>query len=437
MNNDTVKNVLREDAESNRPREVDLWPGVRSRLLHAEQDLKARQTSEHGVRRNRGITSRRAAAMYAGMLLALFAIAALAWSLFLGAKPVSATQVLSMANQASQNPDAYGLRSFEGVFTQVFTGPGTEGEDTASTENHIWYQAPNKERIETRTKSNKLITSIHDGKWGWSYDTEANIVRLFDPTASWRTYSSMDGEELQDLLKNTSEGYEVQMLDHEQVAGRPTYVLQLTPKVQTSIALASMPNAKRLWVDRATYMILKYEEHDDDFNLGRSWTYTSFKLNPHLDPSLFTFTVPEGAQIIDMLGDEGPTGRQVREQWQAVARHVNFPLFMFVSLPDSFVSVEGPAQDSHNPNKIVQRFRWLPDEEDTVVLIEEAGPLVVSEGLGERVVIGDFVGYLKREGDTKTLTWEEQGTVITLVGRVGIDERVLVDFPEQLERVRP
>lgn len=437
MNSDTVKNVLREDAASNRPSEVDLWPEVRVRLLRAEQDLKKRQTRERVARHRWGITSRPAAAMYVGVLLGVFAIAALAWSLFPGAKPVSAAQVLSMANQASQNPQAYGVRSFEGEFTEVFTGPGTEGKDGAETQNHVWYQAPNKERIEARTKSNKLLVSIHDGTTGWTYDPEANRVWLFDPTANWSRFSSMDGGELRDLLKNTSEGYEVELLDHEQVAGRPTYVLELTPKVQTSIALVSKPNAKRLWVDRATYMILKYEEHDNDFNAGRSWTYTRFQLNPHLDPNLFTFTVPAGAQVTDLVGDEGPTGRQVREQWQEMARRVTFPLFMFVSLPDGFVSVDGPAQDSHNPNRIVQRFRWLPDEGDTVVLIEEAGPLEVSEALGERVVAGDFVGYLKREGSTKTLTWEEQGTVITLVGGAGIDERVLVVFPGQLERVRP
>ncbi|MDQ3928671.1 MAG: outer membrane lipoprotein-sorting protein [Chloroflexota bacterium] len=360
----------------------------------------------------------------------------IAWVSFPGARSVSAAEVLVRLNQAAQGPTPFGLRSFEGVFIQDATGPGTETADTAHTENHIWYQAPDKERIEIRTKSNKLMISVNDGKTRWLYDPSGQQVTLYDSTFYWIDFASIGEGDLQSLLTNTDAGYDAQLLDSEQVAGRTTYVLQLTPKVETSISLPHKPNRKRLWVDQETYMILRYEEDDDDFNLDRTWTYTSFTANPEISPDLLSFSPPAGTSVIDMLDESGPTGRLVREQWEQMATRVNFPLFRFATLFDSFVIVEGPVQDSNNPNKVVQRLRWLPDEEDTLTLIEEPGPLPDASTLGEPTVIGDFVGYLKRDGDIKWLTWEEEGTVITLLGRRGVAVEVLMDFPQMLERVR-
>jgi outer membrane lipoprotein-sorting protein len=373
--------------------------------------------------------------MFAGAALALVVLAALAWASFPGAPTVSAAEVLARVSQASKDPDAFGLRSFEGVFTQQFTGPGTEGEDTANTENHIWYQAPNKERMETRTSSGKLMVSVNDGKTRQAYDPEAKTVTLYDPSIYWADFTSIAAGDLEKLRENAHEGYDAQLLDDEEIAGRATYVLQLTPRVQTSVPLTSHPNKKRLWVDQETYLILRYEEQDEDFDQGRTWAYTSFTLNPHLDPGLFRFEPPVGATVIDNLDVAGPTGRLVREQWKEMAARVNFKLFMFGTLEDSYVVVEGPVQEGNNPRRVVQRLRWLPDEEDTVTLIQEPGPLPDPATLGERTIIGSFVGYLKREGDVKWLTWEREGTVITLIGRRGIDVRILLYYPSYLDPV--
>jgi outer membrane lipoprotein-sorting protein len=428
MNEELVKNALKEEAESNRRSEVDLWPAVRGRLA-AEQGNRSRTV--HSSR-----ATVRVPGIFAGVALALVVLGAIAWVSFPGARSVSAAEVLARLNQAVKDPNPFGLRSYEGVFIQDAFGPGTATADTAHTENHIWYQAPDKERTEIRTKSNKLMVSINDGKTRWLHDPAANRVTLYDPTFYWIDFASIGENDLQSLLANTDEGYDVQLLDNEQVAGRTTYVLQLTPRVQTSVSLSFHPNRKRLWVDQETYMILKYEEDDDDFNLDRTWTFTSFTPNPVLSPSLFSFTPPPGAAIDDKLDETGPTGRLMREQWQQMAARVTFPLFMFVALDDSFVVVEGPVQDSSNPNRIIQRLRWLPDEEDTLTLIQEPGPMPDPSTLGERTVIGDFVGYLRRDGDVKWLTWEEEGTVITLIGRRGIDQRIVLQYPANLERVR-
>ncbi|MDQ3705972.1 MAG: outer membrane lipoprotein-sorting protein [Chloroflexota bacterium] len=428
MNEELVRNALKEDAQSNRGGNVDVWPAVRNRLL-------AEKSGRHASVQSRR-PSFRAPTLYAGVALALVVLAALASASFLGPKEVSAAEVMARLHQAAQDPNALGVQSLEGVYTQEFTGPGTENADMAKMENHIWYQAPDKQRTESRTKSGKLMIAIQDGETGWLYEPEAQRVTRYNWASTWIDYTSVGGVELQNLLANTAEGYDVQMLDSEQVAGRATHVLQLTPRMETSVELPWTPNRKKLWVDQETYLILKYEEEDDDYGHYRTWTYTSVTVNPDLNPDLFSFSPPADAEVIDEQDETGPTGRLVREQWQQMAARVTFPLFMFVTLPDSFEVVEGPVQDNDNPNRVVQRLRWLPDEEDTVTLIQEPGPLPDTSTLGERVVLPGFVGYLKRDGNVKWLTWEEQGTMITLIGRWGIDVKILLRFPENLQRVR-
>jgi outer membrane lipoprotein-sorting protein len=428
VNEEFVRNALKEDAENNRGGDVDVWPAVRDRLL----TQKGSRRADVGSRR----LPFRAPAIYAGVALAVVVLAGLAWGSFPGAKQVSAAEVLARLHEASQDPNVFGIRSLEGVYTQEFTGPGTENADVAKTENHIWYQAPDKQRTETRAKSGKLMISIKDGETGWLYDPDAQRVTLYSWTSTWIDYTTVGGVELQDLLTNTAAGYDVQMHDSEQIAGRATHVLQLTPREEGSIGMPGTPNRKKLWVDQETYLILKYEEEDDDYGHYRTWTYQSLTVNPDLSPDLFSFSPPAGAEVIDNQDETGPTGRLVRQQWQQVAASVSFPLFMFVTLPDSFEVVEGPVQDSNNPNRVVQRLRWQPDEEDTVTLIQEPGPLPDTSTLGERIVLPGFVGYLKWNGNAKSITWEEQGTVITLIGRTGIDVTILARFHEHLERVR-
>ncbi|MDQ5823048.1 MAG: outer membrane lipoprotein carrier protein LolA [Chloroflexota bacterium] len=427
MNEELVRDALKEDAESNRG-DVDVWPTVRDRLL-------AEKSGRHTNVQSRRLPFR-APALYAGLALAVVVLAALGWASFLGPKQVSAGEVMARLHEAAQDPNAFGIRSLEGVYTQEFTGPGTENADVAKTENHIWYQAPDKQRTETRTKSGKLMISIQNGNSGWLYDPEAQRVTLYNWTSTWIDYATVGGRELQNLLTNTAEGYDVQILGSERIAGRATHVLRLSPRVESSIGLPGTPNRKKLWVDQETYLILKYEEEDDDYGHYRTWTYTSVTVNPDLSPDLFSFSPPAGAEVIDEQDETGPTGLLVQEQWQQMAARVTFPLFMFVTLPDGFAVVEGPVQDNNNPNRVVQRLRWLPDEEDTVTLIQEPGPLPDTSTLGERIVLPGFVGYLKRDGNVKWLTWEEQGTVVTLIGRRGIDVTILLRFPENLRRVR-
>lgn len=440
MKNQFLSDILREDAESHRSPNFDVWPAVRVKLMSAGQTSRHKQPRWLGHVRIRGVSAPRAAAICLAAAVAVVALASLAWLLFPGAQSVSATQIMARANQAAQDPGAFGVRSLEGIAVFRYAGKNDD-QEFAQRETHVWVLAPDKRRWEDRSLTADMrMVFVSDGTVSWSYNPQENTVRVGTHTyvggidALYTPERAFGASDLDELLQHAQEGYDVELLGSDQVAGRPAHVLKVTPKMEGLLRFGE-GSPRTLWIDQETYLLLGYALKNLRFNFSASWSYTSLQLNVDVDPALFAYNPPAGAEIIEEESG-GPTGRLMREQWEQLASRVPFALFRFEALYDSFVSVGGPAQDSENPNRIVERFRWLPDKQYTLTLIEEPGPLPESAKRGMRIQRGPFVGYMRMEGEVKRLTWEQEGTVITLVGRQGIAAEIMVEIQPQLGRVR-
>ncbi|MCS7186977.1 MAG: outer membrane lipoprotein-sorting protein [Armatimonadota bacterium] len=88
-----------------------------------------------------------------------------------------------------------------------------------------------------------------------------------------------------DLLRKN---YELRLLPSEQVAGRDCYVLVAQPKHQNN-------PARKVWVDKTHFVILKDELIDSDGTPIRVFVVRSVNFNADIDESLFS--VPSGWQV--------------------------------------------------------------------------------------------------------------------------------------------
>ncbi len=152
-----------------------------------------------------------------------------------------------------------------------------------STKGTLAMRHGNNYRIDTDQQ-----TIVTDGTSVWSYNKANNQVFVDKYKDDPNSFSA------EKVLVNIPETYTSTILGTEKIAGTETTVLKLIPKKRTS-NLQWM----KIWVDRDEWLMKKVQVLDASENL---WTYdvTAMRLNPGLPDTVFHFTAPPGAELIDL-----------------------------------------------------------------------------------------------------------------------------------------
>lgn len=168
------------------------------------------------------------------------------------------------------------------------------GGKTEESESNITIKKPNM-FIEIMTepgKENKTV-SISNGKIAWSYSPDTNTVtKIKLPKASKPTKNDYINI-VNGFLNNTN----VTQSGMENVDGRTTYLLETAPKEKGGDY--ELVYKTKIWIDKETWMPLRYETYNGDGNLTMKIEIQDLKVNTGIPDSKFEFEPPSGAKIED------------------------------------------------------------------------------------------------------------------------------------------
>ena len=146
---------------------------------------------------------------------------------------------------------------------------------------HCILRKRNKYRIETGTQ-----TIVTDGTTSWSYSPKKKQVIIDNYKETGNTFSPNK------YLFQYPENFYSDLEGSENLGGKEVYVLKLRPRESGYVKSA------KLWVDKSDWIIKKIYIVTDESTT--TYIVKNVQLNAGLSNSKFTFTPPEGVEVIDM-----------------------------------------------------------------------------------------------------------------------------------------
>jgi outer membrane lipoprotein-sorting protein len=175
----------------------------------------------------------------------------------------------------------------------------------------LWYKKPNLMRAEIRSMEPSDYTGaffVNDGKTLWAYDPAHKKAYKLDATALKSAGQMVNlPTDVQDLLSDPNLATvldrvlsftDAKVDGTEQVGTFNTYKLTLTPKADTGMANAALGLKVTMWVDQATWTVVKLDVSSTQGS--GSYSAQTVDFNKGVPDSTFTFTLPAGAQGVDL-----------------------------------------------------------------------------------------------------------------------------------------
>jgi outer membrane lipoprotein carrier protein len=146
----------------------------------------------------------------------------------------------------------------------------------------LYFKKKNKYRIETQ---DRIV--VTNGVTSWSYSPGTNQVVIDNYRKDARALSP------EQLLTSYPENFYSTLVGEEEIDGKTTYVLKLTPKEEHSFA-----SAMKLWVGKD--WLLKRIQITDVGGAVTEYRIKNVIINKGIDDRKFSFDIPSGAERIDM-----------------------------------------------------------------------------------------------------------------------------------------
>ena len=278
-------------------------------------------------------------------------------------------------------------------------------------------------RAEVRTTSEKSLeglVAVSDGTTFWLYNQAENTVvtgATSQMKAAVAATPAGAATMLTDMVAKGLDAVNLEVLGSEQVAGKTTWKVKVTPKPETSakLNLASMIEGT-LWVDTELALPLKLSLNASDLGSG-SVVVQSIETNQPIDATLFTFTPPTGAKIVqaaDLAAKlKPPTATSLAEARTAVSFTLREPSYLPAGLALVDVRVVGTSTVILNyggasgnvsvvqSNEDVGRDRVPPDGSQT--------SQVTVNGLPATLITGG-------DGTSSLLRWQDGGVRYVIAG---------------------
>ena len=129
-------------------------------------------------------------------------------------------------------------------------------------------------------------TIITDGKTSWSYNPKKKQVVIDNYKDDGNTFSPNK------FLFRYPENFYSDLEGDENISGVDCYVIKLTPRTSGSIKSA------RIWIDKSENLIKKITINSKEST--STYTLKSVDLNIGVSSSKFTFSPPQGVEVIDL-----------------------------------------------------------------------------------------------------------------------------------------
>jgi len=165
---------------------------------------------------------------------------------------------------------------FEREFTWALAG------ETQILTGKLYLKRGDRYRIETETQ-----TIVTDGKTVWTYSPEKQQVFVDN------LEKSQENPLPRDLLIKYTHDFKPEYLRTEKLGAAECHVIRLTPRKENSFA-----QSVTVWIDKKNWIALQIEQVDLDEN-STVYRIKNVTLNAGLADQLFSFTAPEGTEVID------------------------------------------------------------------------------------------------------------------------------------------
>lgn len=292
----------------------------------------------------------------------------------------------------------------------------------------VWEKSPNMFRAEVLEASQPEVVGavlVSDGEQGWYYDPGRNKVMIGEVDELETPLPQQMLAELQEVIQGVLDNSDVELLGEEEVVGRDAYVLALSAKEDAEHQIFPGNGLATIWVDKEQWFILKATYEADVFGQG-SMVVESFELNPGLADDLFSFQVPEGAEVVTVEPQE--IVPLTLEEAQAQAE---FPLLVPDYTPGGATLVEVFRTNG----SFILRYDHSPEVSFAIVQgneLSELAPLEtqVAEMTAQvkDVTVRNLPGkaIIEETGGNTVLYWTENDVAITVVGHISLDEALQV-----------
>ncbi|HIE31717.1 MAG TPA: DUF4367 domain-containing protein, partial [Methanosarcinales archaeon] len=132
---------------------------------------------------------------------------------------------------------------------------------------------------------------VSNGTYTWMYDPASNTVRAGAVPADAQINESLNARFIEELLNTCT----IEAQGRAVADGRACYVVTATQKDVVEVS-------RRLWFDRATWMLLKEATQNQNGEVVVRMEYRDVQLDIDIPDSTFEFEVPEGATVESMDG---------------------------------------------------------------------------------------------------------------------------------------
>lgn len=275
---------------------------------------------------------------------------------------------------------------------------------------------------------------VNDGETVWLYNPKENKVvtgKLSDlkgegASGEDRTAQMM---QLQEMLQQIIDASNVEIVNNsEQVAGKTTWRIKLTPKPETEqqLGLGSLVQTT-LWVDQASDLPVKAEINADELGKATAQAIT-LDLNQDIADDMFVFTPPAGAEIVDAA----ELAKQVRPQAATLdeARaQVDFPVLAPSQLPQG-VQADGVQVLNRGGASVIQNFSGAFNFSLVQTAGEFPGEGNAPAGADTQTVEvrGQQATLITSGGDQggTLLRWRENGVTIVIAGTLNAEQATTI-----------
>lgn len=209
------------------------------------------------------------------LLLVLLLIASV---LCIGQRPAHAQDAQTVFDRLQQKYEA--LSSLQAEFTQTMSSAFS---DQAATSSGTLTLSGDKYRVETTNQ-----TLVTDGTTTYVYLPAEKQVLINTASTDETSFSPSE------FLLNYDERFDVSGVTETQVDGRAHYKLTLSPKRDDSFFQEAT-----LWMRDSDAVITRLEVLDVN-ETRMTFELKNIQLDPSLPGDIFTFTPPEGVEVIDL-----------------------------------------------------------------------------------------------------------------------------------------
>lgn len=303
-----------------------------------------------------------------------------------GAGVTELTSPLGILKHAISAPETL---DYEGTKV-IVTYRGRELEAITVAELHKRPYAYRMEYLSPEGIAGRIL--VDTGEESWHYEPSVHLV-VRGPSLGRR-----NPEELDVLPEN----YHVRLLGIERVIGRPAYRIDLVPKGEGI--------QRRFWIDRATGLILAWQESDAERGVFFASTFTRISLTRELPAAMFRFRPPARARVVDLQA-EGVRPVPL----SALARSAGFHPIAAAEVPPGYRYQGAGLARFGGLGGVVLRYG---DGASTVSLFQVPSRRMASPPGGQVLRFGSLEARLYPVGYFRVLVWERGGLLFAAVGNV-------------------